>query len=168
MKRYGWQVQDVSNIQVWLNERQTEELKKMREFFDDLQDKAMNGKAYQYTGRGKHRHMTKRKGVNNSYVVREALSLLMTEIESILNPLKKTMSPEEIRKHEWFPKKVEIEPVMFPNEFETQLQPQKPQENKQPWKTDSRLNSWGRTIDRRRREWRAPTDPRRARLARKY
>jgi hypothetical protein len=156
------------NINVWLTDREEEDLMKMKRFFDDLQDKAMNGKAYEYTGKGKHRQMTRRKNVNDSYVVREALSLLNTEIESIINPPKKPLDPEEKRKHVWSPKKDEIEPVMFPNEFETQLQPQKPQESKQPWKTDSRLNSSGRTVDRRRREWRAPTDPRRARLARKY
>jgi hypothetical protein len=94
-------------IQVWLNDKQMEQLKKLKEILDEYEGGKSIGFEHQHVGRGKHRHIAERKRVNNSYVVSRALNRLMIETENILNPPKKSMSPEEIRKHNWFPKRGE-------------------------------------------------------------
>jgi hypothetical protein len=128
----------MSVIEVWLTDQQLEYLKKLKEIYEELEDKVFNGKSYGMGFSGGRRHKIRRKRITYSFIIREAINSLMDETK------KKHADGSEHLEHE------------------------EPEENKQPWKTDSRLNSWGITVDRRRREWRAPTDHRLARLARKY
>jgi hypothetical protein len=74
----------MSTIQVWVYDKQLEELKKLIEIYEQRQDDAFRGKSFSWDHKGGRRHKTRREKINKDYVIREAIDCLMSETEQRL------------------------------------------------------------------------------------